>query len=107
MFTVHSVRSRDQGTGNQHGLVSRYITKLYDRWTNQTNQSSADGNVFKMPYNSTAVRAMFFSSIQSKIYCMRNWIDDEMISQLLHLVLSANTLENKDVGRTIIVLLYY
>ena len=70
MLTVHSVGTQGQGTAARqanrapHGLVSRYITKLYNTLTNQTNQSRA--NASKIPFNATAVRAMFFSSIQSK-----------------------------------------
>ena len=53
-----------QGTDNhgrrvKKGTVSSHLMRLYNILTNQSNQTT-------MPFNATAVRAMHFSSIQSK-----------------------------------------
>jgi hypothetical protein len=71
ILTVLSVRV--QGTRGNKVIVSSYLMKLYNIWTNQSNQTTNQ----KIPsFNATAVRAMYFTSIQSKMFiCKCNRID--------------------------------
>ena len=57
-----------EGTQNQKsrvkkGIVPYYLMKLYTIWASRSNQTGDN----KLPFNSTAVRAMHFSSIRSKM----------------------------------------
>ena len=66
--TVMLFCAKVEGTQNQKirvkkGIVSHYLMKLYTIWASRSNQTDDR----KLPFNATAVRAMHFSSIQSKM----------------------------------------
>lgn len=69
IFTTACVRATAQTKKQNHVKKARnfpipnYLVELYNKWTNQSDQSTK-----KIPFNATAIRAMYFTSIQSKIF---------------------------------------